>query len=346
MKSVEAIIRIVDALFENGYLRVKSVGEVAKIPEGEVPHILRELQFLDYVFIKNGKVYPSSQIYSLLFDAVLVSEGLDQFFKKNFQDAAVRENKTIPGLLVPILLLRAASPFVGDILKDLKEEGKLQIDKNKEDFLFDYFSRRPIDFKPLKNWREIYFDSEEFYDIWILLNEKLIKRIGIPTDDKNRTVADNRSKRAPMPSTVVAGSSYVEAPEVSMEKAVAITERSTSRTIIKTTQECIPSNLRKLRAIDISISKMLRFIQEQKSRSKGLVITKYSDALSWEFVGEKIEVPTMFLLKDGIYIEERIRREFTELEIFNQANYLEECIKISYVLYGHEKMTQRKKESA
>jgi hypothetical protein len=341
MRNTEVILRVINALIEKGFIELENLSEIARIPKRDVLTVLRELQFLDYIVIKKDKVYLSSKIYSLLFDAIIASKGVDIYFERNFKENAVKEIKTIPGLLIPILLLRAFSPYLAVILKDLKQEGKLQIDKTKEDFLFEYFSSRPIDFKPLKNWKEVQFESDEFYDLWITLNDELIKRIMFPINKGKRPKQSNSdNKITAITSFIDDLSTKIEALETTKQETEAITNID-SKTLIKSSQGSLPFDLELVRAIQISINCLIKFIFEQNSRRKGLVITLYENALSWEFIGEKILVPKMFLLKDGIYMEKRLKPLFTEKEIAYQVEYLEKFIKTAIELYGEKSAAGR-----
>ncbi|MCJ7633998.1 hypothetical protein MUP77_16625 [Candidatus Bathyarchaeota archaeon] len=324
MNKTEASLRVIYALIENGYLKSDSIGAIAKLPEREIANVLRDLQFLDFIVIKNSRVYLSSQVYSVLFDAVSASRGLEKYVGQHFDGNVVKETRAIPALLVPLLLLRAASPYIGLILQDLEKKGKIQIARNKEELLLDYFSRRPIDYKPTKNWKEIDFEPEEFYDLWIALNEELSKRI-----DTSSGLFETLGKTESLGD---------------FGKTSKSSKESKFGTLIKKAEESIPSNLKMLKAVRISMQNMLAFIHARKNATTGLVITNYGNALKWEFTGEKIAVPPMFLLEDGIYIEPRFAGRFSKRVIFNQVNYLEDCIGISENLHETGDRTRRSKQ--
>lgn len=350
MKKTDVVLQILGELIDKGILTVKALRDSINIPNEELIYILQELEFLNIVNVRKGRVYLSSQAYSLLFDAVIASKGLERYFERYFRQRAVKEIRTIPGLLVPILLLRAATPYFGLILRDLDKKGAIKIGKNKSGFLSEYFSRRKVDYSSLGDWKDIDFDIDEFYHLWIILNKELSKRIKIESSLEHLKPREKpKATSKPMPKVVAYPSSATSSissigvedrifgiPEKSLKTLFGISEKGKDLTQINRTKARIPLNLTRIKEINVSLPKMLRFVREYKSKTKGLLITIYDKALKWEFTGEKIKVPTMFLLEDGIYIDEQNARQFSDLKKSNQVRYLEDCVEKSERLYGSE----------
>jgi len=340
MKKTDRVLQVLEELIEKGILTIEALRDSISISKEELKYILQDLEFLDMVHIDKGRVYLSSQTYSLLFDAVIASKGLERYLERHLGNRVVKEIRTIPGTLVPILLLRAARPYFGLILRDLIKKGEIRIDKNKLDFLLEYFSSRRLDYAPLGDWEDIGFEPEEFYDLWIFLNRELSRRVRISpylsrlTTPKKLNAKSKIRKNATSPPSISTPHISSEEgifgiPEGSLKMLFGISEEDQGLTQTVRVNASVPSNIRKIREMKISLPKMSLFIQEYKSKTKGLVIMIYDNALKWEFTGEKIKVPTMFLLEDGIYIDEQTARRFTDLEISNQVRYLEDCVKIS-----------------
>lgn len=359
MKKMDIIMQILGELINNGILTVKALKDSIKIPDKELTYILRELEFLNLINVRKGKVYLSSQAYSLLFDAIVASRGLEKYFERHFQKEAIKEIRTIPGLLVPILLLRAANPYFGLILHELIKKGEIQIDKDKIAFLLDYFSPRKVDYSSLADWKDIDFNVDEFYDLWIALNKELVNSINIkrPLDDlkpREKPQAPDRPMsqflKSPTFATkpdskLVVEDKYFGIPESSIKTLFGIDEETKKKTQIKKTRAKIPSKLRRIAEIKISLPKMLRFIKEHKNKTEGLVVTVYDKAFRWEFRGRRIIVPTLFLLEDGIYVDAQTDRRFSDLDKSNQARYLEDCVEISKRFYGSDEESSRSKQS-
>ena len=359
MKKTDIVLQILGELINNGILTVKALKDRIKIPHKELTYILRELEFLKVVNVRKGEVYLSSQAYSLLFDAVIASRGLERYIERHFHKEAIKEIRTIPGLLVPILLLRAATPYFGLILRELVKKGEIQIDKDKMGFLLEYFSPRKVDYSSLADWKDVDFNVDEFYDLWVVLNKELLNSINIkrPLDhlkprEKRQVPSRPMSQFVKSPtltqksdSNLVVEDRYFGIPESSIKTLFGISEESKKKTQIKKTRAKIPSNLRRIAEIKISLPKILRFVKEHKNKTEGLVVTVYDKALRWEFRGKRIIVPTLFLLEDGIYIDERNDRQFSDLDKLNQARYLEDCMQISERFYGSYGESSRSKQS-
>lgn len=350
MKRTDVVLQILSALIDSGILTIEALRDRIKITDEEMTHVLRELEFLNVVSVRKGKAYLSSQAYSLLFDAVVASRGLERYFERHFQRKAIKGIPTIPGLLVPILLLRAANPYFGLILDELVKRGEIHIDKRKTAFLLEYFSPRKVDYSSVADWRDIDFDVDEFYDLWIVLNKELLRTINIrrPLDHlrpreklevPSRPISQFAESQASTkrPSRWVVEDRYFGIPESSINKLFGISEKTKEKLKIKKTRAKIPSKLRKIAEIKISLPKMLRFVKEHKKETEGLAVTIYDKALRWEFKGKRMSFPTMFLLEDGIYIEEQTDRKFSNVEKLNQVRYLEDCVEFSERFYGSDK---------
>jgi hypothetical protein len=361
MRKSEIVHEILDELIKSGSLTIKDLGRAVKIPIKELVYILRELEFLNLVNIRYEIVYLSSQTYSLLFDVVIASEGLEEYLKRRLDKETIRETRTIPGFLVPILLLRAAIPYFGVMLEELKKNDEIRIDRSKLRFLLEYFSSRKMAYSSIADWKNIDFDIDEFYDLWIALNRKLLDSVklkrridyprrpeehGPPTQPLSQLVTptstDTKSRTAS--SSYIVEDKYFGVPESSVKSLFGLGEERRERTQIIETSAGVPPKLRRIVEADISLPKMLRFIKEYKNKTDGLVITVYDKALRWQFRGRKLVVPVMFLLEDGIYVDEQDDVGFPETDKLNQARYLMDCVKASKDLYGYEEGSQEEKK--
>lgn len=355
MKEIEKILRILGELIDKGVISVEALGDNIKIPRSKLSEVLRELEFLNIVNSRKGKVYLSSQAYSLLFDAIFASRGLSEYLERRFSNGAIKEAGKIPGILVPILLLRAASPHFGVILDDLTRQQKIHIDSKKMQFLLEYFSSRSVDYSPLNAWRDIYFDFDEFYDLWIALNKELLKKIGaekesfeLEAEKPYVTTAPALSRDAAkptktsIPSTELkhnlgADDRYFGIPESSLKELFGVTGKGDFGARMHKARTKLPSNLQRITKVKISLPKMLRFIRERKMRTEGLVITKYNKAIKWQFKGKRILVPPMYLQEDGIYIDAKTEQQFSDREKLGQVEYLKNCVATSNELYKTRK---------
>jgi hypothetical protein len=360
MRKSEVVHEILNELIKSGSLTIKDLGKAVKIPAKELVYIIRELEFLNLVNVRDEIVYLSSQTYSLLFDVVIASEGLEEYLKRRLDKETIRETRTIPGFLVPILLLRASIPYYGVMLEELEKNDEIRIDRTKLKFLLEYFSSRKIAYSSIAAWKNIEFDIDEFYDLWIALNKELLESVElkrkldypkslkehiIPTQPLSQLVTststDTKGRTA---SSFVVEDKYFGVPESSVKSLFGIGEEHEERTQIIETSTAVPPNLRRIIEADISLPKMLRFIKEHKNKTGGLVITVYDKALRWQFRGRKLVVPVMFLLKDGIYVDKQDDVGFSETDKLNQARYLIDCVKASKDLYGYEEGTQEEKK--
>ena len=347
MEKTEIILKILGVLIDKGVLTLKGLESNTKIPRKELSQPLRELEFLNVVNVRKGRVYLSSQAYSLLFDAIFASRGLEEYFKERLSSKAIKEVGSIPGFLVPILLLRAASPYLGLVLSELNQQKKVSIDQKKMQFLLEYFSPRKIDYTPLTSWKDIDFYFDEFYDLWIALNKELLNKIDVKKSAygtireephiRTKAVPDRgappRSTATSVPPvtidpSLVESDKYFGIPENNLKKLFGV-EESKDKTQLHRTQSKLPSNLLRIAEVEISISRMLSFIRKRKMRTEGLVVTIYHNALKWEFRGRKILVPPMYLLEDGIYIDEEADRQFSDKGKSNQVEYLLNCVEVS-----------------
>jgi len=252
MKKTDIVLQILGELIDNGILTVKALKDRIKIPDKELINILRELEFLNVVNVRRGRVYLSSQTYSLLFDAAVASRGLERYFERYFQKEAIKEIRTIPGLLVPILLLRAATPYFGLILHELVNKGEVQIEKNKMKFLLEYFSPRKVDYISLADWKDIDFDVDEFYNLWIVLNKELLDSINVKTSldhlkprEEPKVPSRPISQFVPSSATksdsnLVVEDRYFGIPESSIKTLFGIGGETKERTQIKKTRAKIP----------------------------------------------------------------------------------------------------------
>lgn len=350
MKKMDVLSRIIETLIENGVLSFRALRNEVRVRSEDLEYLLRDLEFLNIVNARKDKIYLSSHAYSLLFDPVIASRGLTDYIQRSFQNGVVKETKNIPGLLVPILLMRAANPYIGLIIRDLKKNNEIELDQKKVDFLLAYFGQRKVDYASLKDWKNIDFDLDEFYDLWMILNRELSIRVKTSTD----SVLSSRIEPSPLSPQVYGDTKFATKTKSSLIDSVAVQKISESAlmksalrrdnsgvTQIRRAKETIPSDLRRIKEIEVSLPTIVSFVENQRSNTEGLTINVFGNAIKWEFVGKRAQFPALFLMEDGIYIEEQTKREFSKEDIDKQARYLESQVLISKTFPGpSEKSTE------
>lgn len=352
MKDSRMILRVVKDLIEREEMTIVELRDRTKLNEKNLDPLLRILQFLNLITIRNKQVNLTSQAYSLLFDPIMAHEGTELFFEslvdRNKKEKSIRQISKIPALLVPLLLLRSVVPYFGLILRDLEKDGKLRIKKVNRDFLFEYFSPFEIDFKnKIKSWKFSEFTFDEFYDLWIEINKQLPSSIKTKSnfhliEHEDRTKREEKTKekkkgeeklqikdiKAVSKIKPQISDRFFGIPKEKLEHFFGASEEvQKGRKQILLVDSDAPSSLVKLLNVNVQINNLIKFTRSHKRTRGELVVKIYrNNIVEWNYEDSKGTVPSLFILEDGIYGEKKTLEKFSEDKVKRQVFYLERII--------------------
>lgn len=356
MKDSQMILHVVKDLIEREEMTIAELRDRTKLNEKNLDSLLKILQFLNLITIRDDRVNLTSQAYSLLFDPIMAYEGTELLFEsmvdrnknERAKEKSIRQISKIPALLVPLLLLRSVVPYFGLILRDLEKDGKLRIRKPNRDFLFEYFSPFEIDFKnKIKSWKFSGFTFDEFYDLWIEINKQLpgsiktksnfpliehedriLREVKKEEKRKRREKLKIKDVKAVSKTKPQISDRFFGIPKEKLEHFFGARKKvQEGKKQILHVDSDAPSRLVKLLNADVQINNLIEFTRFHK-RTKGELVVKIyrKNKVEWTYKDSKGTVPSLFILEDGIYGEKRTLEKFSEDKVKRQVLYLKRII--------------------
>jgi hypothetical protein len=307
------------------------------------------LEYLGVIKVESETVSMPSQVYSVLFEPLLIHEGTEQLIREILTGGTRfrGEDLKIPAMIVPLLLLRSVIPYFGLILRDAEKEGELKLASQKKEFLYDFFSPFKFDYKDsLEKWSKMSFTADEFYDLWFLLNRRLPTIIQtkskyvipITKEKKERRPESRKRARAyHLDKGIIKGVDKEKINEISPHeiddrfynipleslKAFFRLEDTKKGKIIHNDIDYPKADLRKLIKVDIDLEKILEYVKHVKKSKGQITLNVYTNGvLKWEYFDDKGHVPPLFLTPDGIYGNNNDLSRFSKQMVKRQSEYL------------------------
>jgi len=191
-------IDILKLLSTSDYISENELRNKLNVPKKNLKSFLFSLEYLNIIEFHKDKIRLKSNILSLLYEPLIYYEGTEYFIKNIMIKKKNDDNKfQIPAFLFPLLLIRSITPYFGLILKEIENEGLLKLSSDKKDFIINFFE--PLNYlnsNKIENSKNLFFSSEEFYNIWYIVNKKLVEKINVKSTQARENIKLNKREIA------------------------------------------------------------------------------------------------------------------------------------------------------
>lgn len=303
-------------------------------------------EYSEVIVVDNQIVSIPAQVYSILFEPLVIHEGTEQLIQEvltgrtNFR----QKELTIPSMLVPLLLLRSIIPYFGLVLRDAENDGELELDPEKKEFLYNFFSPFKFDYKGfIEKWSMLDFTSNEFYNLWFVLNRRLPKVIKMtskyatPTIKKEKWIRSEKSKlersdkkkiesvlkvKIDKKVTREIDDRFYNIPLESLRIFFKMEGFKKGR-IIYNNIDYPEKNLKSLIKTNIDLEKILEYVRQiEKSRGQITLNVYKNGVLKWLYFDQKGDVPPLILTAEGIFGDNDDLKRFSKQRVKRQSEYL------------------------
>jgi len=345
---IDKMLQLLKRLIEERKSRIPDLQQRLGMSATDFVSLVYVLEYLGVVEVKNDVINMTGQSYSLLFEPLLVHEGTEQFVRE-IQDGMARfndDNIKIPALLVPILLLRSLIPYFGLILRDIEKTEELELDNEKKEFLYDFFSLFKFDHSfSIKRWNRLSFTADEFYHLWFLVNRSLpeiIKtrsRYEVETTEKKeaeKIVTTNRLQELSVKKNSDKEKSRKSSPEIDDRfynipieslKAFFEDKKEDKPKITHNNADYPMDNLVRLIKINIDTQRIVNSLEHYEQTRGQINLNVYRNGiLKWDYFDERGKVPPLFLTCEGIYGDKSDIVQYSKRRVMRQSKYLQKLI--------------------
>lgn len=306
--------KILTELSENNGMIKSELRKRLKITYKKMDSLLNVLEYLDFIELQQETVYIKSNIYSLLYEPLKYANATQTFLSQIINhETKLSGDFTIPAHLMPLLLLRSIAPYFGLIIKDIERDGDLHLSPIKKACLYDSFSTFKFDNGSTKQFANLKFNSDELYYLWFHINKKLISVINTKSSYDSKDIRiENKSTRI--------------SPIISIDNYLPINDKIQHINIIN--KEFDRKDILLFNESMIDIEKLINKISHSMYSSKNLTINLYkNNVIEWIYEDDKGKLPTMIIMKNGIYIYTHSLLQFNSNKIRHQILYIDKIIK-------------------
>jgi len=346
LHELDKMLEILKILLREREIKVSELQQRLNMNKKSFESLVYLLEYLGVIKVENETASLPSQVYSVLFEPLLVHEGTEQLLREILTgETRFRgENLKIPAMIVPLLLLRSVIPYFGLILRDAEKDGELKLDSQKKRFLYDFFSPFKFDYRGfIEKWSKMKFTADEFYDLWFLLNRRLPtiiqtkSKYAIPVIKKKKEKRPEDRKYECQDKNIIERAEKAKIDELTSReiddrfynipleslRAFFKVQDSQKAKIIHSDIEYPKANLRRLIKIDIDIEKILEYVKHIKKSKGQITLNVYTNGvLRWDYFDDKGQVPPLFLTSDGIYGNNDDLNQFPKQIVKRQSKYL------------------------
>lgn len=346
LHQLDKMLEILKILLKERKIKVSELQQRLDMNKKSFESLVYLLEYAGAIKVKNETMSMPSQVYSILFEPLLIHGGTEQLIREILTGGTRfrEEELKIPAMLVPLLLLRSTIPYFGLVLRDAENDGELKLHPKKKEFLYDFFSPFKFDYKGfIEKWSKLHFTADEFYDLWFVLNRRLptvIKtrsRFAAPVIKEKKGIRPEDRRVERLDEKIIESAKEAKIDElVSREiddrfynipleslRAFFKVEEAKKGKIIYNDVDYPETNLKRLIKANIDLEEILEYVRHvEKSRGQITLNVYKNGVLKWEYFDNKGDVPPLLLKSEGIYGDNDDLKRFSKQRVKRQSEYL------------------------